>query len=657
MKKANIYTSVLSTILVSGIAFAEPQISGKITLESASFTNNGTSTGASSKSNVSTSHGKDNFKNQVSGRIYVDGALEDDAGSTYHLELQGFNDEKAESLHDGPESYTQREILREAYVDTSLDDWLVRVGKQQVVWGTADGMKLLDAINPTDYSEIAQNQMEDSRIPVWMLNADKTDENGGNWQFIISESKSSHLAGMGKSSSTAGNNHYEISSSGNPFIMKGVDTISGKVNGIVNVTAAMGDVATAFDAAGAALGYGSGALAGFGGATLDDFVTDKTAAAAFGGICSSSSVTSVSCLEKITNYITTEAGQHVGAKNENEQNLFRDTTSAQWTAGKANPTQTFHYMPEATFATFGQFVGMTSRYTVDHDSTPTLAARYKNTTAGGTNYSFNLINGNDTNPYIETYWTRSDNGAVLTEGASYNAGKITNLLSGGSEVGNATGRNAIYNMVEKLNRITQVGGSMDTAIETETLGPVVIRAEALYQNGVMSPVVTRRASNGAKDLEHGFLVNALKMEQGDRFKYVLGADVTALTNMMVSLQFIQDRNLDYVDIGNKDANDWKYTADMATMHLTNNLQKAEKDKEFYSLFLSKPFGESGQHRWNNIMIYEENGGKWNRFDVEYTVDDNTVATAEFNKYWGNENTQFGQFKDSSNVQIGLKYTF
>jgi hypothetical protein len=75
------------------------------------------------------------------------------------------------------------------------------------------------------------------------------------------------------------------------------------------------------------------------------------------------------------------------------------------------------------------------------------------------------------------------------------------------------------------------------------------------------------------------------------------------------------------------------------------------------LFFSKPFGESGQHRWNNITIYEENGGKWNRLDMEYTIDDNTVATAEFNKYWGNENTQFGQFKDSSNIQIGLKYTF
>ena len=650
MKKNNLYKSVLSTFLISGVVFAEPEVTGKITLESAAYTHDGPNIG----SNLG--RGNDLFKNQISGRVYIDGGLEDDAGSTYHVELQGFNDSKAVSSHDGNDSYTQRDALREAYVDTGLNDWLIRAGKQQVVWGTADGMKLLDAINPTDYSEIAQNQMEDSRIPVWMINADKTDENGGNWQFIVSESRSSHLAGMGNSSSTAASRHYSISDSAHPFIMKGVDTISGRTNGIVNVTGAMGDVANAFDAAGNALGYGYGALAGFGGASLDDFVRDQAAAAAFGGICSDSSVTNATCLYTITNTAAAEAGQPVGANNQFQQNLFSDTTEAQWNAGKANPTQTFHYMPHATFATFGQFVGMKSKYTVDHDSTPTLAARYKNTTPGGTNYSFNLIRGNDTNPYIDTYWTRSDTGATLTEGKSASGTKITNLLSGGSVVGNATGKYAIFNMVEKLNKITQVGGSMDTAIETESLGPVVLRAEALYQKDVMSPVITRKDSSGI-DLEHGFLVSSLKMEKGDRFKYVLGADITALTNMMISLQFIQDRNLDYVDNGSSGSTNWKYTADMATMHLTNNFQKAEKNKDFYSLFFSKPFGESGQHRWNNITIYEENGGKWNRFDVEYTLDDNTIATAELNNYWGNENTQFGQFKNSSNVQVGLKYTF
>jgi len=56
-------------------------------------------------------------------------------------------------------------------------------------------------------------------------------------------------------------------------------------------------------------------------------------------------------------------------------------------------------------------------------------------------------------------------------------------------------------------------------------------------------------------------------------------------------------------------------------------------------------------------MFEENDGNWNRFDVEYTIDDNTQLTAEVNSYWGDVNTQFGQMKDSSNVQVGVKYTF
>jgi len=124
--------------------------------------------------------------------------------------------------------------------------------------------------------------------------------------------------------------------------------------------------------------------------------------------------------------------------------------------------------------------------------------------------------------------------------------------------------------------------------------------------------------------------------------------------MMISAQFIQDSNLDFVDNGNE------YTADYATMHLSNGFNKAIKDKNFYSLFFSKPFGASGEHRWNNITMLEEgvNGnGKWNRLDAEFSINDDTQATVEYNKYWGDANTQFGQLEKSSNIQVGVKYSF
>ena len=136
---------------------------------------------------------------------------------------------------------------------------------------------------------------------------------------------------------------------------------------------------------------------------------------------------------------------------------------------------------------------------------------------------------------------------------------------------------------------------------------------------------------------------------------------------MLSAQFIQERNLDYIDSpvdfngtacsSVSSTNCGVYTTDYAAMHLTNGFQKAIENKEFYSLFLSKPFGASGEGRWNNILMLEEGGGRWNRFDVEYSLSNELIGTIEYNKYWGDDNTQFGQLEAASNVQVGLKYLF
>lgn len=66
--------------------------------------------------------------------------------------------------------------LREFYVDGEvyeherLPDMEWRLGKQQVVWGQADGLKVLDQVNPQSYREFILESFEDSRIPLWMIN-------------------------------------------------------------------------------------------------------------------------------------------------------------------------------------------------------------------------------------------------------------------------------------------------------------------------------------------------------------------------------------------------------------------------------------------------------------------------------------------------------
>ena len=697
MKTKNITLSLaLAAVFSSSTAFAELEVTGKVVHESAMFTQSGIGIGAATTSTqTADSHGKDLFKTATQAKLFFDGEVPNAEDATMHVELNAYFDGKAVKDNKYHENYTQRDLLREAYIDAEKDDVSFRVGKQQVVWGTADGMKLLDAINPTDYSEMAQNQMEDSRIPVWMLNAeaDSTAGDGGNWQFIVSEGKSSHFAGLGRESAMGAT--HSNGSQGNAFIMKGVDTITGKVNGFLNVAPALGTAAGVFDRVAQSgftmttgLAYNVGNNTNY--ITVNDFAngTKTTGAGTFGTICNDGVVAedtaTASCLAWVANASgalrsTNLSGVYGtygnGAGNANAQNLLKDQTVAEWNASLSNPTETFQYLHGTTFATFDNFVDMKSTYKVDHKKTPTTALRYKNSTADGLNYSLNAIRGNDTNPYVEMHWENAGTGAILTEtmqatitsaGVDYftvsldSDGDVTTSDVGG-DVGSGAGtasdsERANLVMTEKLNTVSQIGGSFDTAIETASLGPVVLRGEALYQKGVMSPVIIREAASGL-DLTHGALVSSVKMQKGDRFKYVLGADMTALTNMMVSVQFIQDRNLDYVDRGSYGSGDWTYTADMATMSLTNNLNKAEENKEFYSLFLSKPFGASGEHRWNNIFMFEENGGKWNRLDAEFSIDDDTQATVEYDKYWGDENTQFGQLEKSSNIQVGVKYSF
>ncbi len=62
--------------------------------------------------------------------------------------------------------------LRELYLDTEWAGAVWRLGKQQVVWGEADGLKVLDKVNPQSFREFILDEFDDSRIPTWMINGE-----------------------------------------------------------------------------------------------------------------------------------------------------------------------------------------------------------------------------------------------------------------------------------------------------------------------------------------------------------------------------------------------------------------------------------------------------------------------------------------------------
>jgi len=660
MKKQNITLSLaLAAVFSSSVVFAEAEVTGKIVHETAAFTQAGIGIGAgTSLGQTADSHGADIYKVATHAKVFIDGDVNDSA--SYHVEFNAFTDLESTAVDDKNESYTQRDFLREAYIDTEINGVSIRAGKQQVVWGTADGMKLLDVINPTDYTEMAQNQMEDSRIPVWMINAEKDDSNGGNWQVVLSEGKSNKIAGLGQESAAA--TSHTNGDAGHAFIMKGVDSITGKVNGFMNIAPALGKVANYFVAA---AGGGTALYDSWQAATVQEFSTSGSDAAGFAGLCAGSGKTTAYCLQQVANSAT--QGQNAGVTNLSDV-VTSEGNDGSLTPGKeydsVNPNSAFEFMDHTTFATFYAFDDLTSEYRVDHekDGKANLALRYQNSTPSGVNYSFNYLNHLDVNPSIDLHWEDSNKVKLTTVYLNTNGHTTVYLDNGGgakSVGGSASNPNAVLVMTEKLDRISSYGGSFDSAIETAAVGPVVLRGEFVYDKGVKSPIVD------LAKLDIGDLTGALTMQEGDRFSYVLGADITRLTNMMVSVQFIQVVDLDYVDTthtpvvgGVTSAYSGKrYTGDRASMHMSNGFNKAEEYKEFYSIFLSKPFGASGEHRWNNITMLEDTGGRWNRFDIDYSIDDDTQATFEVNSYFGNENSQFGQLEKSSNIQVGIKYSF
>ena len=676
----------IAATLAAGSAQAALETSVTLKNETATMVKDGLRTGEKTTESDTTGEGKGVYKFENTAKIYLNDTLEN--GSSWHGELNIVRDSKAIDDYQGHETNTQRDWLRELYMDTTLSDWDVRIGKQQVVWGTADGIKLLDMINPTDWSEFNQNAPADARIPVWMINAEKYLDNGDNVQLILSEAGTNKIAGF---NSSGDHNH--------PFIMKGVDTLTGNFNGFMNIGPALGKVAAFFASGGQGLStlVATAANGKTGTQNLDLYYNDDTVyefvndisigRAIWDGTNGYSSIANYEDFRPLCggSFGASTGATAAGAKceavdldaivegsygqNSSATNLIDANYTLGATAGNAkfdvtDPNSMIEYMDQATFATFSDFVNMTTEWKVEDPEGANFGFRYKGSTADGVNYSINYMYAYDANPYIDLKWTHSTGDLTVSQSTVNNT--VSLIKNDGNALYVPTDGAATLVMTQKQAKTNNLGGSLDFAIDTETMGPVVIRGEALYTQGAKQAVIDRAY------LRTGNITEAFKSEDADTFKYVIGADVNVLTDMMVSGQFIQFRNLDYVDTtttlnnvstgvsgsdlaGASTFTGAKYSADMATMSLTNGLQKAEENKNFYSLFLTKPFGESGEGRWGNIFIFEEGGGKWNRFDVEYGINDQLIGTFEYNKYFGDENTMFGQFENASNIQIGLKY--
>ncbi|PIE39398.1 MAG: hypothetical protein CSA53_01740 [Gammaproteobacteria bacterium] len=81
--------------------------------------------------------------------------------------------------------------LREFYLDMDWGRAVLRLGKQQVVWGQADGIKVLDVVNPQSFREFILDDFDRSRIPLWMVNIEHPFL-GGDLQWLLIPDSSTH---------------------------------------------------------------------------------------------------------------------------------------------------------------------------------------------------------------------------------------------------------------------------------------------------------------------------------------------------------------------------------------------------------------------------------------------------------------------------------
>ena len=95
---------------------------------------------------------------------------EDNRGCT---DFGGYGDKDQREL-ESPEFNKRLDFIREAYVRKTFNladgsDLFVKVGRQQVVWGRTDLFRVLDVINPVDYSRNnIYDELQDIRIPMWI---------------------------------------------------------------------------------------------------------------------------------------------------------------------------------------------------------------------------------------------------------------------------------------------------------------------------------------------------------------------------------------------------------------------------------------------------------------------------------------------------------
>ncbi|TVQ16159.1 MAG: hypothetical protein EA361_04550 [Bacteroidetes bacterium] len=121
--------------------------------------------------------GNDNIRFNGFVRNYT-GVLTNEAGdlsilqNTFNLNFNSRGDKVAFKVNPYLYHYNDRELelgLREAYMDMYFNNFDLRIGKQQIIWGKAEGVFITDVVAPKDLREFLLPDFDEIRLGITAL--------------------------------------------------------------------------------------------------------------------------------------------------------------------------------------------------------------------------------------------------------------------------------------------------------------------------------------------------------------------------------------------------------------------------------------------------------------------------------------------------------
>ncbi|MBI5450430.1 MAG: hypothetical protein HY940_03645 [Gammaproteobacteria bacterium] len=73
--------------------------------------------------------------------------------------------------------------IKELYAEYNSEKLDIRIGKQYVIWGVIDGIRIVDEINPQNFRELILPDLIDYRIPLWTAKLDYY-SNSAKWEML-----------------------------------------------------------------------------------------------------------------------------------------------------------------------------------------------------------------------------------------------------------------------------------------------------------------------------------------------------------------------------------------------------------------------------------------------------------------------------------------